>query len=163
MLVEFFHVVASGTEVFAGVEFSGLFSEDAADSGGHSETAVAVDVDFANGACGCFAELFFGDTDCVGKFATEFVDGVNFVLGHGRRAVEHDGEAGEFFHNGVEHIESQWRGHEVTFGVAGALFGGELVSAVRSADGDSEGVATGACSEVYIGYEIKYYFGTNVE
>ncbi len=82
MFVEFFHFVASRAEVFAGVKFAGFGGEDFAYGCGHGETAVGVDVDFANGALGGFAEFFFGDTDSVGKFATVFVDDVNVFLGY---------------------------------------------------------------------------------
>lgn len=62
--------------------------------------------------------------------------------------MENDGEAGEFFHNGVENVECEGRGNELTLGVAGAPGGGELVSAVRGADRNGERVAAGAGSEV---------------
>ena len=62
MHVEFLHLVAGGTQVLAGVELAGLLVEDLAHGGGHGETAVAVDVDLADGALGGFAELFLGDT-----------------------------------------------------------------------------------------------------
>ena len=156
MLVEFFHFVASRAEVFAGVEFAGFVNEDFTNSSSHGKTAVGVDVDFANSALGGFAELFFGNTDCIGKFATVGVDDVNVFLGNGRRTVEHDGETGEFFHNGVEHVECQRRGNELAVGVAGALLGSELVCAVGSTDRDSEGVA--ACA----GSEVDNFFGVGV-
>ncbi len=82
VLVKFFHFVASRAEVLAGVEFAGLGGEYFAYGSGHSQTAVRVDVDFANSALGSFAEFFFGDTDSVRKLATVFVDGVNVFLGH---------------------------------------------------------------------------------
>ena len=63
--------------------------------------------------------------------------------------MEYDGEAGKLFHHTVENVECQWRGNEFAFLIAGALVGGELVSTVRSADRDSERVATGAGGEVY--------------
>jgi hypothetical protein len=146
--IEFLHVVASGAEVLARVEFRRLLSEYAANGSGHSQTAVGVDVDFANGALCSFAKLFFGDTDSVGELAAEHVDSVNFFLGNRRRAVEYDREAGKLGHNSVEDVESQGRGNELAFFVAGALLGSELVSTVGSADRDSEGVAAGAGSEV---------------
>ena len=48
VLVHLFHVVASGTEVLAGVELSGLFSKSLTDGSSHGQAAVRVDVDFAN-------------------------------------------------------------------------------------------------------------------
>ncbi len=63
--------------------------------------------------------------------------------------MEHDGETGKFFHNGVENFKCQGRGNELAFSVAGALFGSELVCAVRSTDRDGKAIAAGAGSEVY--------------
>ncbi len=77
------------------------------------------------------------------------VDGVHFVLRHGRRTVEHDREARELFFDGVEHVECQGRRNEpASLRVASALFRLELVSTVAGTDGDSEGVAARTGSEV---------------
>ena len=86
--VEFLHLVAGGTQVLAGVELAGLLVEDLAHGGGHGETAVAVDVDLADGALGGFAELFLGDTYSIGQFAAVGVDDVNILLRNGAGAVE---------------------------------------------------------------------------
>ena len=134
MLVELLHVVASRTEVLAWVEFSWLLSEYLADSCGHCKTAVGVDVDFANCALCCLAELLLWNTDCIGKLATELVDGVNLVLRNLRRTVKNDWEAGKLSHYSVENVECQWRRNKLTLLVACALLGSELVGTVRSTD-----------------------------
>ena len=67
VLVEFLHVVASGTEILARVKFTGFFSEGLTDGSGHSQARVRVDVDFANCAGSSLAELLFGNSDCVGE------------------------------------------------------------------------------------------------
>ncbi len=82
VLVETFHFIASRTEVFARIEFAGFGGEYFANSSGHGQTAVRVDVDLANSALGSFAEFFFRNTDSVGQFAAVFVDGVNIFLGN---------------------------------------------------------------------------------
>lgn len=66
VLVELCHEVASWTTVLAGVEFAGFLIEYFAYSGGEGQTAIAVDVDLANGTGGCLAKLLFGDTYCIG-------------------------------------------------------------------------------------------------
>ncbi len=82
VLVKLLHLVAGRAEVFAGVELTGLVVEDLADSGGHGQTGVGVDVDFANGALGSLAELLFGDTDGIGELAAVGVDDVDIFLGN---------------------------------------------------------------------------------
>ena len=64
MLVEFLHVVAGRTEVFARVELSGLLGKHRTDGGCHSQTAVGVDVDFAHCAlCGLAGFLLVAGTN----------------------------------------------------------------------------------------------------
>ena len=82
MLVEALHLVASRAEVFTRVEFGGLFGEDLAHGGGHSQTAVGVDINLAYGALGGLAELLFGDTDGIGELAAVLIDDVHVFLGH---------------------------------------------------------------------------------
>ena len=82
VLVKFLHVVASRAEVFAGVEFAWFLKEYATNGGGHGQTAVRVNVDFADSALGGLAELLFGDTDGIGKLTAKHVDGINLLLGN---------------------------------------------------------------------------------
>ena len=139
VLVQLRHLVASGTAVLAGVKLTGLFNEDLTNSGGKGQTAVAVDVDLANGALGSLAQLILGDTYCIGKIATVGVDDVNILLGNARRTVQHDGEAGELLLNLFEHVKCQGRRNELTgLRIASALLGLKLVSTVRRTDRDSQ-------------------------
>ena len=80
--VHLLHVLASGLQVLAGIEVAGLLVEVLADGSGHGQTAVAVNVNFADCALAGFAELFFGNTNCVGQLAAVSVDGVNLFLGN---------------------------------------------------------------------------------
>ena len=149
VLVEFLHLVASRTEVFTGVELSGFLSEDFTHSSSHCKTAVGVNIDLANVHSCSLAELLLRDADCIGQFATVLVYDLHVFLRNGRRAVEHDGEVGEFLLYSLKHVECQWRGNEKTcLLIAGALCRSELVSTVRSADRDSEAIATCAGNEV---------------
>ena len=52
VLVLLLHVVASGTEVLAGVKFTRLFGKYLTDGSGHGQAGVRVDVDLANGTLG---------------------------------------------------------------------------------------------------------------
>ena len=71
--------------------------------------------------------------------------------------MENDGEAGELLFDLMEHVECEWGRNELAgLGIAGALLGLELVSAVAGADGDGEGIATGA------GGEVDHFFRTGV-
>ena len=59
--------------------------------------------------------------------------------------MENDWEARQFLHNGIKHIESQWRRYKATgLRINGALLGFELVSTVAGTDRDSERVAARA-------------------
>ncbi len=63
--------------------------------------------------------------------------------------MEYNGEIGEFLFHGLEHVERQGRGHEAScLRITRALFGSELVSAVRCTDRDGEAVDAGTCHEV---------------
>ena len=80
VLVEFYHEVASGTAVFAGVELSWLFGKHLANGGSEGQAAVAVDVDFANSAGCSLAELLFRNTYCVGQLSAIGVNHVHILL-----------------------------------------------------------------------------------
>ncbi len=62
--------------------------------------------------------------------------------------MEHDGESGELFHNGVKYLECQWGRNEAAFCVACALLGSEFVCAVACADRDGQRIAACTGSEV---------------
>ena len=155
--IEFLHLVACRTEVLAGIEFARFLVEYLADCCGHCKTAVGVDVDLADSTLGSLAELLFGDTYCIGKFAAMSVDDVDIFLRNGAGSVEYDGEAGELLLDFVENVECEGRRYQTAgLGIAGALLGFELVCAVAGADGDCEGIAAGA------GCEVDNLFGTGV-
>ena len=71
--------------------------------------------------------------------------------------MEHDGESRQFLHDGIQHFESQRRRHETSrSGVYVALFGFELVCAVRRADADGQRVAARTRGKV------DYFFGVRI-
>ena len=156
MTYEFFDVGTSGFKIFTRVELIGMFVEEGANGTGKSETEVGVDIDLTNSASCGFAELFFGDTDGIGHFATVLVDHLDVFLRNGRRTVENYREARETFFAFMKNVEAERRRNEDAFFVSGALSGGEFISAVRSTDSDSEGVAAG------FGNEFLDLFGTGI-
>ena len=64
---------------------------------------------------------------------------LNKVLGHRGSTVQHDGEAGQTLGALFQHVEAE-------LGLGAGL---ELVSAVRGADGDGQGVTAGAGNELF--------------
>ena len=71
--------------------------------------------------------------------------------------MENNGEAGKLLLNLMKDVEGQRRRNQAAgLGVTGALLGLELVSAVGSADGDGEGIATGT------GGKVNHLFRTGV-
>ena len=90
-----------------------------------------------------------GNTDGIGKLAAIFVDGLDIFLQEPMtKPWSTMGKSGSFFPR-PEHVERQGRGHEAScLRITRALFGSELVSAVRCTDRDSEAVDAGTCHEV---------------
>ena len=84
------------------------------------------------------AQLLFGDTHGVGHLAAVLVDHLHVVLRNGRGTVQNDGEAGQTAGDLFQNVEAQGRRNQNALLVAGALCGGELVSAVAGADGDGQ-------------------------
>ena len=126
--VQFFQTGTGRTEIFARVEFARLVSENLADGSGHSQTAVGVDVDFANCALGSSAELIFADTDSIFEFTAVFVDDLDQILRNAGRTMENDGEAGDAFFDLSENVQTD-------FGIIAGL---EFVSTMAGTDSDSQ-------------------------
>ena len=81
------------------VEGVGLLVEHAADTGGHGEADVGVDIDLADREGGGFSQLLLRDADRVRKLSAEGVDFLDVFLRNGGRAVENDREAGQSLRN----------------------------------------------------------------
>ena len=57
------------------------------------------------------AQLLLGDADGVGHLAAVLVDHLHILLGHGGRAVEHDGEAGQALGDLLQDVKARsWTG-----------------------------------------------------
>ena len=130
--------------------------QNAADTSGHGKTDIGVDVDLADSHAGSLAELALGDTDSVRELAADGVDLLDVLLRNRGSTVKNDREAGQAAANLFEDVEAERRRNQNALFVAGALLGGELICAVGGADGDGEGVNTGA------GDEFLDLFGTGV-
>ena len=138
MANQLFDVCTSRLQIFSGVELVGMLVEELTDGTGHSQTEVRVDVDLTNSGSGSLAELLLGNTDSAGHCTAVLVDHLNVVLGNGGRTVQNDGETGQLGNDLLQDVETQ-------LGVGAGL---ELVSAVGSADSDSQGVTAGTCDEL---------------
>ena len=101
-------------------------------------------------------QLFLRNADCIRHLAAELVDLVNKLTRYGRGTVQYDREARQTLGNFLEYVETQRRRNQNALLVAGALIRGELVSAVRGADCDSQRVTAGA------GYELLNLFRMGV-
>ena len=117
-----------------------------ADGTGANKAKVGVNVDFANCHFCCFAKKFFGNADCVGHLAAEFVNDFYPFLRNGRRTVENDRETGKSFFNFFKNIETKF----------GFVAGFEFICAVGSSDCDCKGVNSGSF------YEFLNLFGSGV-
>ena len=82
MYVHFLHTLASRFQILTRIEMVGMLCKVFADSGCHSQTAVAVNVYLAYSALGCLAKLLLGNTyGCLQSTAIG-VDGVYLILRH---------------------------------------------------------------------------------
>ncbi len=165
MDVHLLHVLTSGLQILTRIEVVRMLSEILTDGSGHGKTRVRVDVDLADSTLRCLAELLLRNTYSVGQVTTVLVDRVNLVLWNGRRAVEHDGESRKLLLDLSQHVESEWRRNELTgLRVTCALLGLELISTMRSTDGDSKRVAACAGSEVnhLLGLGVVAYLRGNL-
>ena len=162
VLVQLLHLVASRTQILARVELSGLLGKYLADSSRHGQTRVRVDVNLADSRLSSLTQLVFGDTDSSFQLAAVLVDHVYIFLRNRRRSVQHDGEARQFLHHSIQHVECQRRRNQTARSrVNVALFGFELVCAVGSTNRDGQTVTTRASSEVdhFLGVRIRMMFG----
>ena len=80
MDVHLLHILTSGLQILTGIEVAGILCQVLADGSGHGQTAVAVDVDLADGRLRSLTQLLLGNTYCIRQLATKLVDGVNLVL-----------------------------------------------------------------------------------
>src|SRR5687768_13120907 len=84
------HAIASGSQILAGIKFLGTLGKDFADSGGHGQTQVRVDIDL--GAAGATSHFDVGFGDAGGIFthlAAVFVDLADNIFGHAGGTVQH--------------------------------------------------------------------------
>ena len=143
------NLFARNGEVGSGVEYGGIVAENAADTCGERKTDIGVDIDLTYSHGSGAAELFLGNTYCIGKVTAKSVDLFDVFLGNGGSAVENDRESGKSLFDFSENVETERRRNENALFVSGALLSGELVSAVRSTDGDGEGVNAGLGDEFF--------------
>ena len=131
-------VGTGGLQVLPGVKLVGMGVEEFPDGAGHGQAEVGVDVDLADGQLSGVTQLILGHADGAGHLATVGVDHLHVVLGHGGRAVEHDGEAGQAAGDLLQHVKAE-------LGLGAGL---ELVSAVGGAGRVVNGAITGGMRPV---------------
>lgn len=142
MADQFLDLFAGGAEVLTGIECIRIEGHGFADTGGHGEAEVGIDIDLGTaGAAGDF-DIGFGDAGGVlAEVAAELVDFGDQILRDGGSAVQDEGviaEAGfeEGLFDGAEAIDIE------------VLFALEFVGAMAIADGDGEGIDAGLADEV---------------
>ena len=139
-------VGAGGFQVLTGVEMIGMLVEVLTNGAGHGQAQVRVDVDLADGELSHMTQLLLRHANGARHRAAVSIDHLDVVLRDGRRAVQNDREARKLADNLFQDVEAQLR--------VGARL--ELVSAMRGADGDGQGVTAG------LGDELLNLFRTGV-
>jgi len=139
---QFLDVVAGGAEVFARVEFLGVFEKDLADAGRQRQTEVGVDIDLGAADAAGDLDIRLGNPGGVGAhFAAVFVDFLDQFLGNAGGTVKDQGiiaQAGvhEGLFDGLEAFEVE------------VLLALELVGAMGVADRDGERIHAGKAHEL---------------
>ena len=133
-----FDSVSCGGQILSGVKVRRIFHKVLADSRGHGDADVGIDIDFANRHRRRFAQHILGNTDGVGHLAAVLVDGFHIVLVDGACAVEHNRETGQFFFDFFENVKAK----------LGFLTGFEFVSDVAVAYRDSKIIHGGSGEEI---------------
>ncbi len=106
---ELFDIVAPRSDVLAGIKMFGMSLEVFADTSGHSEAEVGVDVNFADSGLRGFAELVFRNANGVVEFAVIVVDNFDVLRNNGGSAVEDNRELRDFLFDFGEDVEAQGR------------------------------------------------------
>ena len=109
-----------------------------ADGSGHGNTNIGVYIDFADSHGSSLTQHILRNTNSVGHLTAVLVDHLDVVLVNGGRTVQYDGEAGQTALHLFQNVKTQLR----------LLAGLKLVGAVAGADGDGQGVHTGAVYEI---------------
>ena len=104
-----------------------------ADTGGHTQTQVGVNVDLADSALRRFPELIFRNTYGILQRTAVFVDDLHVFLRNRGGSVKDNRELRQPLRHFVQNVQTQLR-------VRAQL---ELISAVAGADGDGQGIHPG--------------------
>ena len=148
------YVLTGICQVLARIEVFRMLGHVLADTGGHSQADIGVDVDLANGHGSSLAELVFRNADSVSQVAAVGVDDLDVFRNDGGSTVEYDREARQAFGNFFENVEAQCRRYENALFIPCALGRREFVSAVARADGNCQGI------DARTGNEFFYFFRT---
>ena len=136
--IHFLQLLAGRSEIFARIEFGRFVVKHFTNHRRHRQAAIAVDVDLADRALGCSAELFFGDSDGVFQFTAIFVDFLHVLLWNGGRAVQNDREPGKPSFNLFKDIEAERGRYENSLFVDGTVSRIEFVRSMARSDGDRQ-------------------------
>ena len=133
-------------EVLARIEIRGMLRKMLADCSSHSQAKVRIDIDFADGHAGSFAQHIFRNAQGAIHLAAIFIDLLYKLRDDRACAMQNDGEAGEQLADFLENIETQ-------LGLCARL---ELVGAVACANGDSKGI------HARFSNELVDFFGASI-
>ena len=79
MLIKLCHQITSRTAILTRVKFARFFSKDFTNCGSEGQTAVRVNVNFANSTLRRLAQLLFRDTDGIRQFTAVLIYNLNIL------------------------------------------------------------------------------------
>ena len=83
MRYDILHILAAIADVLSGIKVIGMRFHVLADTGGHAQAKVRVDIDLADCALGCLTKLILGNADRILQSAAVAVDDLYILLRNG--------------------------------------------------------------------------------
>ena len=117
------------------------------DTSSKSQTQIGVNINLANCAASCLAELILWNTNSISQVAAILINNLYILWNYRGCTVENDWEVRQLLGNLLQNIETELRWYQNALCIAGALCRSELESAVAGADSNSQGINASTLNE----------------
>ena len=102
-------VIASRSQILTWVEMLRMLSEVLTDTSSESQTQIGVNINLANCAASCLAELILWNTNSISQVAAILIDNLYILWNYRGCTVENDWEVRQLLGNLLQNIETELR------------------------------------------------------